>query len=558
MRVKIALVLAAALALACPATAALAGSAGGPWRRVGNPVYSFEAPAGWKGQCQTPHALCACTFYQKDARGRWLHYLELNPESPGKPTTLEGFVADWLALLARRHPGHAPGKPTPIRMGPLPAIEVQAEFTSGFTGQRLRQRLAFAQAGPDLYLVLDYQAPPETFAADLPVYSHALASLRLAGMTPPAAQAAPSAAAPPPTGPARGEGSATAAAPPAPVAPSEPRPAASGANAPNRRAAQEQAAVEAATKRAKLEADKQRARAEAARRARQKEQARAAAEAANRQKAQAQVKRREQTERLRREAAAREVYRQARLDFTQGVDRFNAGDYDQAAELFTRFLRVFPNDGQGRRLLAMAREQQRALRSGSLKVESVPPGRVYLDGRPVGNTPLTLPEVPVGRRRVEVRAGGRSQSKLLDIKGRTATTVSFDLRLRQVPEGELPAQAPAAAPAQAPHPAPASGPAPAAAGQAGGQIAGYVLEAQDGHATIDLGRGRGVVPGMRFEVLEVTELVHPVSGKHLRKFTRRGLLEVTSVQEQVSLARVLEGAGAVAPGQALRPVAGPR
>lgn len=125
-----------------------------------------------------------------------------------------------------------------------------------------------------------------------------------------------------------------------------------------------------------------------------------------------------------------EARRQAKLAYTQALDEFNAGRYQNSVRLFQRYLAVFPQDGQAQKYLALAQAQVRAAKTGTLKVTSVPPAQVFLDGRPLGRTPLERKEVPVGRYRLQAREGGRSQSHDLVIKPRTTTSVEFDLRQR--------------------------------------------------------------------------------------------------------------------------------
>jgi hypothetical protein len=119
--------------------------------------------------------------------------------------------------------------------------------------------------------------------------------------------------------------------------------------------------------------------------------------------------------------------RQARLDYVQGQDEFNAGNYKRAAELFARYLAVFPDDAQARRRLAQARRLAARRHLGTLEVVSRPSAQVWLDGRPVGHTPLRLPEVPAGEHLVEVRAFGAS--KRLRLKVRPGATVSVRFTL---------------------------------------------------------------------------------------------------------------------------------
>jgi hypothetical protein len=63
--------------------------------------------------------------------------------------------------------------------------------------------------------------------------------------------------------------------------------------------------------------------------------------------------------------------------------------------------------------------------TGSLVVESDPPGAsVFLDGRPAGQTPLTVPTIEVGVHRVRVmRLGYLENSRLITIKRGERTTV---------------------------------------------------------------------------------------------------------------------------------------
>lgn len=140
------------------------------------------------------------------------------------------------------------------------------------------------------------------------------------------------------------------------------------------------------------------------------------------------------------EQAEIERRRQAQLDYTQALDQFNAGRYAKAAELLERHLTVFPEHGQARGYLEQARRLERAQAHGVLRVLCRPQGQVFLDGRAVGRTPLSLPEVPVGRHLVEVAAGGLRQGRTLEVKGMTTVTVEFDLR-PPAPEAR---QAPAA------------------------------------------------------------------------------------------------------------------
>lgn len=134
-----------------------------------------------------------------------------------------------------------------------------------------------------------------------------------------------------------------------------------------------------------------------------------------------------------------EKRRQARLTFVEGVDLFNAGRYAEAEQRFLAFLAVFPGDPEGSRFLRLTQRTLASLRSGSLRVASRQPATVYLDGRPVGETPLALDNLPLGRHLVEVRAGELSQSQAIEIKGGTTSSIEFDLTRHEVPTEVVPA-----------------------------------------------------------------------------------------------------------------------
>ncbi len=119
--------------------------------------------------------------------------------------------------------------------------------------------------------------------------------------------------------------------------------------------------------------------------------------------------------------------RQARLDYVQGQDEFNAGNYQRAAELFARYLKVFPDDPQARRRLERARSLATRRHLGILEVVSQPTAQVWLDGRPVGHTPLRLPAVAAGEHLLEVRAFGASKRLRLQVRPAATLTVRFTL-----------------------------------------------------------------------------------------------------------------------------------
>ncbi|MFH1061089.1 MAG: PEGA domain-containing protein, partial [Pseudomonadota bacterium] len=145
-----------------------------------------------------------------------------------------------------------------------------------------------------------------------------------------------------------------------------------------------------------------------------------------------------------------EQRRQARLTFVEGVDLFNVGRYAEAEQRFLAFLAVFPGDNQGEHFLALTRKTLASLDTGHLRVTCRQPASVFLDGRPVGATPLALDNLPAGRHQVEVRAGDASQSQAVEIKGRTTTSIAFDLTRYEAPE--TPATAAPAAPGAYRHP----------------------------------------------------------------------------------------------------------
>ncbi len=97
---------------------------------------------------------------------------------------------------------------------------------------------------------------------------------------------------------------------------------------------------------------------------------------------------------------------------------------------------------------------------------------------------------------------------------------------------------------------------------AGGALAsqapqrGYLVAVEGPEVTIDLGSGDGIKPGQVLEVLSLKKLKHPVTGKAM--FLKRpvGRIQVTEVQDQLSLAKVLDTRQALAPGQLVRPLAG--
>ena len=108
----------------------------------------------------------------------------------------------------------------------------------------------------------------------------------------------------------------------------------------------------------------------------------------------------------------------------EGVRFFNEGKYQRAVENFEKVAAVYPNDKVIADYLAQAREMARAVNLGSLEVDCRVEASVFLDGRPVGSTPLLLHDVPVGRRVVEVRAYGGATRKTVEVRGRTLTKLN--------------------------------------------------------------------------------------------------------------------------------------
>ena len=106
----------------------------------------------------------------------------------------------------------------------------------------------------------------------------------------------------------------------------------------------------------------------------------------------------------------------------------------------------------------------------------------------------------------------------------------------------------AAPPSPAPSPTPAPRPSPAPR-----PARGYVLSLGPDGILLDLGSKQGVQKGDQFAVIDVTELVHPVSKA---KFTRRrqvALLRVVEVEPEISLAKMVQGKVEVLkPGQGLQ------
>lgn len=118
--------------------------------------------------------------------------------------------------------------------------------------------------------------------------------------------------------------------------------------------------------------------------------------------------------------------REARLALVQGISDFNQRRYREAEANILAFLRVFPEDEEALYYLDLARAQGQAVGVGRLKVFCLPEAQVLLDGRPVGQTPLSLPAAP-GVRRVQVRAHGGGQAQEVRVPAGGEAQVSFTL-----------------------------------------------------------------------------------------------------------------------------------
>ncbi|BEQ13177.1 PEGA domain-containing protein [Desulfoferula mesophila] len=125
------------------------------------------------------------------------------------------------------------------------------------------------------------------------------------------------------------------------------------------------------------------------------------------------------------EQAARARQSRARLAFVEGVNFFNAEDYQEAARLFQACLEVFPEDELVLHHLQACQNMLRELKEGSLQVKSDPRGQVYLDGQLRGMTPIIIEGITIGRHLVSVSSCGASARRELDVKPRTLSTVSF-------------------------------------------------------------------------------------------------------------------------------------
>jgi hypothetical protein len=133
--------------------------------------------------------------------------------------------------------------------------------------------------------------------------------------------------------------------------------------------------------------------------------------------------------------AERQRRRAAKLDYTQAMDEFNAGNYEKSALLIRNYLVVFPGDSQAKAFLAKAEKIARAQKHGWLSIDCQPKAEVYIDGKPMGKTPLKT-ELAAGTHEVEVRAKGRSQTSSIYIKPRTSHGINFDLHGRWIEDKE--------------------------------------------------------------------------------------------------------------------------
>lgn len=127
------------------------------------------------------------------------------------------------------------------------------------------------------------------------------------------------------------------------------------------------------------------------------------------------------------EQAERQRRVKARLDYVEGITAFNAGDYGRAAGLFQGASQALPEDQVIARELARARELEKAVRQGSLKVVCGQKAAVILDGKRVGETPLTLEAVPVGRHHLALEDFGARTAQDVEIKPRSHTEITMNV-----------------------------------------------------------------------------------------------------------------------------------
>lgn len=99
---------------------------------------------------------------------------------------------------------------------------------------------------------------------------------------------------------------------------------------------------------------------------------------------------------------------------------------------------VTPREGRppGKRPVAAA-EAPAPRGAAQLVVRAAPDGVVYVDGKPVGTTPLTTSEVPAGPHVVEVRLGGHDTARREVVLGRGPTELSFQLQREAAGTGRL-------------------------------------------------------------------------------------------------------------------------
>jgi tetratricopeptide (TPR) repeat protein len=118
---------------------------------------------------------------------------------------------------------------------------------------------------------------------------------------------------------------------------------------------------------------------------------------------------------------------QARLDFVEGVDCYNAGRYQVSARLFEQSQAVIPDDPRCAEYLKLARAMHQAMQVGGLQVSCATKVQVYIDGALRGSTPLKLEKLPVGGHRLEVACAQFTAGADIDIQPRAITRVDFKL-----------------------------------------------------------------------------------------------------------------------------------
>ena len=155
---------------------------------------------------------------------------------------------------------------------------------------------------------------------------------------------------------------------------------------------------------------------------------------------------------------------------------------------------------------------------------------------------------------------GREQGALKFFSAAKAADPGFKPDQRRFPPRaqKLFQQATAAPPAAAPPPKPKEPKAKKArAKKPTRPMRGYVVDVSGEEVVLDMGRRQGVKAGDRFEAFVVKTLRHPVTHKRLVKRTRRGVVKVVEVEQDLASARVISGKGRIKPGQRIAKLSSP-